>query len=135
MRELGREVRSPHQVATETFREGEGVQREERRAMVQVAEVGQRSGLEGPDLLDDEGRKITLKKKREDLSDWLTREASWPTGRRVGKRIAIEVTAGVKRVAAVEEAGIHRKRMRDSGGWEPAADADHRIKLLVWCVG
>ena len=92
--------------------------------MVHVAEREERSGLEGLDVLEDERQKGTLKKKREDLSDWRTREASWPTERRVGKRIAIEVAAGVKRVAAVEEAGRHRKRIRDSGGWEPAADAE-----------
>jgi len=109
--------------ADKTFREGEGVQREERWAMVHVAEREERSGLEGLDVLEDERQKGTLKKKREDLSGWLTRGTSWPTELRVGKRIAIEVAAGVKR-AAVEEAGIHKKRMRDSGGWEPAADAE-----------
>jgi hypothetical protein len=66
----------------------------------------------------------TAKRKQPGLEDWVTRKAVSAREWLVRKSLEIDDLAGAKRRTREDGQERLRKRLRDSGGWEPAAEAE-----------
>ena len=66
----------------------------------------------------------TAKRKQPGLEDWVTRKAASAREWLVRKGLEIDGLAGAKRLTREDGQDGQLKRLRDSGGWEPAAEAE-----------
>ena len=66
----------------------------------------------------------TAKRKQPGLEDWVTRKAVSAREWLVRKSLEIDGLAGAKRQPHEDGQDRLLKRLRDSGGWEPAAEAE-----------
>ena len=66
----------------------------------------------------------TAKHKQPRLEDWVTRKAASAREWLVRKGLEIDGLAGAKRLPRDDGQDGPLKRLRDSGGWDPAAEAE-----------